>query len=136
MKAKKHVGARFAEKGSWLVTRYIGYGHPRLVQAIKNQPDDLPYALRCFTNDPAVELAENLVTITPDELSKVLFTTGGSDADEVALKIARAATGRFSLTSAPIRAPHLRSGQPNWLISTTTTIVVSILNAVRERFRS
>lgn len=78
---------------------HIGYGHPRLVQAIKDQLDDLPFAPRRFTNDPAVELAEKLVAITPGDLGKVLFTTGGSDANEVALKIARAATGRFKTLS-------------------------------------
>ncbi len=78
---------------------HIGYGHPRLVQAIKDQLDDLPFAPRRFTNDPAVELAEKLVAITPDDLGKILFTTGGSDANEVALKIARAATGRFKTLS-------------------------------------
>jgi len=78
---------------------HIGYGHPRLVPAIKDQLDDLPFAPRRFTNDPAVELAEKLAEIAPGDLSKVLFTTGGSDANEVALKIARAATGRFKTLS-------------------------------------
>ena len=78
---------------------HIGYGHPRLVSAIKDQLDDLPFAPRRFTNDPAVELAEKLAHITPGNLSKMLFTTGGSDSNEVALKIARAATGRFKTIS-------------------------------------
>ncbi|MVO15626.1 (R)-1-hydroxy-2-aminoethylphosphonate ammonia-lyase [Parasedimentitalea huanghaiensis] len=78
---------------------HIGYGHPKLIAAIKAQLDDLPFAPRRFTNDPAVELAEKLAEIAPGDLSKVLFTTGGSDANEVALKIARAATGRFKTVS-------------------------------------
>ncbi|UWQ91369.1 aspartate aminotransferase family protein [Rhodobacteraceae bacterium M382] len=78
---------------------HIGYGHPKLVAAIKAQLDDLPFAPRRFTNDPAVELAEKLAQIAPGDLGKVLFTTGGSDANEVALKIARAATGRFKTIS-------------------------------------
>ena len=61
--------------------------------------DKLPFAPRRFTNDVAVELAEKLAAITPGAPSKVLFTTGGSDANEVALKIARAATGRFKTLS-------------------------------------
>jgi 4-aminobutyrate aminotransferase len=78
---------------------HLGYGHPRLVAAIKAQLDALPFAPRRFTCDPAVELAEKLAEITPGNLSKTLFTTGGSDANEVALKIARAATGRFKTIS-------------------------------------
>ncbi|MBS9716512.1 aspartate aminotransferase family protein [Pseudohalocynthiibacter aestuariivivens] len=78
---------------------HIGYGHPKLVAAIKAQLDDLPFAPRRFTNEPAVALAEKLADIAPGKLNKTLFTTGGSDANEVALKIARAATGRFKTIS-------------------------------------
>lgn len=78
---------------------HIGYGHPRLVAAIKAQIDALPFAPRRFTCEPAVELAETLGKLAPGALDKVLFTTGGSDAVEVALKIARAATGRFKTLS-------------------------------------
>jgi (R)-1-hydroxy-2-aminoethylphosphonate ammonia-lyase len=78
---------------------HIGYGHPRLIAAIKAQLDDLCFAPRRFTNDVAVDLAEKLAQIAPGDLNKVLFTTGGSDANEVALKIARAATGRFKTLS-------------------------------------
>ena len=78
---------------------HIGYGHPRLIAAIKDQLDALPFAPRRFTNAVSVELAEKLRAIAPGDLNKVLFTTGGSDAVEVALKIARAATGRFKTIS-------------------------------------
>ncbi len=78
---------------------HIGYGHPRLKAAIKAQLDDLPFAPRRFTCEPAVELAETLGRLAPGNLGKVLLTTGGSDAIEVALKLARAATGRFKTLS-------------------------------------
>ncbi len=78
---------------------HIGYGHPRLKDAIRRQMDELPFAPRRFTNAPAVALAAKLAAIAPGGLSKVLFTTGGSDANEVALKVARAATGRFKTVS-------------------------------------
>lgn len=78
---------------------HIGYGHPRLKDAIRRQMDELPFAPRRFANAPAVALAKKLAAIAPGGLSKVLFTTGGSDAIEVALKIARAATGRFKTIS-------------------------------------
>jgi 4-aminobutyrate aminotransferase len=78
---------------------HIGYGHPRLVEAIKRQMDDLPFAPRRFTDEPAVALARKLVENAPGELGKVLLATGGSDAIEMALKLARASTGRFKTIS-------------------------------------
>ncbi len=78
---------------------HIGYGHPRLKSAIAKQMDELPFAPRRFACEPAVDLAEKLSEISPGSLSKVLFTTGGSDAIEVALKLARAATGRHKTIS-------------------------------------
>ncbi len=78
---------------------HIGYGHPRLKAAIARQMDDLPFAPRRFACDVATQLAEKLGDISPGSLSKVLFTTGGSDAIETALKIARVATGRFKTLS-------------------------------------
>ncbi len=78
---------------------HIGYGHPRLKAAIKDQIDALSFAPRRFTCEPAVQLAEKLTALAPAGLGKVLFTTGGSDAIEVALRVARAATGRFKTIS-------------------------------------
>ncbi|MER2600896.1 MAG: aspartate aminotransferase family protein [Candidatus Competibacter phosphatis] len=78
---------------------HLGYGHPRLLAAIKAQLDELSFAPRRFTCEPAVDLARRLSQISPPGLEKVLFATGGSDAVEIALKIARAATGRFKTLS-------------------------------------
>lgn len=78
---------------------HIGYSHPKVISAIKHQLDTLSFAPRRFTCDPAVQLAEKLTALAPSNLDKVLFTTGGSDANEVALKIARAATGRHKTLS-------------------------------------
>src|SRR5688572_17156284 len=78
---------------------HIGYGHPRLKRAIAEQMDALSFTPRRYTSGPAVALAAKLAQITPGDLSKVLFTTGGSDAIEVAIKIARVATGRYKTLS-------------------------------------
>jgi 4-aminobutyrate aminotransferase len=78
---------------------HIGYGHPRLKRAIAEQMEALPFTPRRYTSEPAVALARKLAEIAPGNLSKVLFTTGGSDAVEVAIKLARAATGRFKTLS-------------------------------------
>ncbi|MEQ1616680.1 MAG: aspartate aminotransferase family protein [Hyphomicrobiaceae bacterium] len=78
---------------------HIGYGHPRLKKAIADQMDALPFAPRRYACDTSVALARKLAEIAPGNLSKVLFTTGGSDAVEVAVKIARTATGRHKTLS-------------------------------------
>ena len=79
---------------------HIGYAHPRVIAAIKAQLDDLSFAPRRFACEPAVELAETLAARAPGpDAKRCLFTTGGSDAVEVALKLARAATGRFKTLS-------------------------------------
>ena len=78
---------------------HIGYRHPRLVAAIKAQLDDLSFAPRRYTCEAAVALARRLAEVSPGDLGKVLFATGGSDAVEIALKVARAATGRFKTVS-------------------------------------
>ncbi len=81
---------------------HVGYAHPRVIAAIKQQLDELSFAPRRFACEPAVELAEALATRfsrLTGAAGKVLFTTGGSDAIEVAIKLARAATGRFKTLS-------------------------------------
>ncbi|MGL5734260.1 MAG: (R)-1-hydroxy-2-aminoethylphosphonate ammonia-lyase [Beijerinckiaceae bacterium] len=78
---------------------HIGYGHPRLKRAIAEEMDRLPFAPRRYANATAVALARKLADIAPGRLSKMLFTTGGSDAVEVAVKIARTATGRHKTLS-------------------------------------
>ncbi len=78
---------------------HIGYAHPKLIAAIRDQLETLPFAPRRFTCEPAIALARKLAEIAPDPLSKVLFAPSGSDAIEIALKLARAATGRFKTVS-------------------------------------
>jgi 4-aminobutyrate aminotransferase len=78
---------------------HIGYGHPRLKHAIAEQMEALPFTPRRYTSEPAVALAKKLAAVAPGNLGKVLFTTGGSDAVEVAIKLARAATGRYKTLS-------------------------------------
>lgn len=78
---------------------HIGYGHPRLKRAIAEQMDALPFTPRRYTAEPAIALARKLCSIAPVKNGKVLFTTGGSDAVEVAIKIARVATGRYKTLS-------------------------------------
>lgn len=78
---------------------HIGHAHPRLIAALQAQLQELAFCPRRHTNAPAVELAEALLARWPGPRARVLFATGGSDAMEIALKLARVATGRHESIS-------------------------------------
>jgi 4-aminobutyrate aminotransferase len=81
---------------------HVGYAHPQVIAAIKAQLDALTFAPRRFASERALELAEALgarFESLTGQAGKVLLTTGGSDAVEVAIKLARIATGRFKTLS-------------------------------------
>jgi 4-aminobutyrate aminotransferase len=77
----------------------VGFGNPRVIAAIKAQLDELPFCTRRYTNRPAIRLAKKLAELAPGNLNKVLFAPGGTSAIGMALKLARAATGRFKTVS-------------------------------------
>ncbi len=77
----------------------LGFGHPRVLDAIREQLSQLAFCPRRYTNEPAIRLAQKLVAIAPGDLSRVLFAPGGASANGIALKLARAATGRFKTIS-------------------------------------
>ncbi len=72
---------------SWWVNLF-GHRHPAIVAAIKAQLDRLDHVLLAgFSHEPAVELAEQLVAVTPPGLERVFYADNGSSAIEVALKM-------------------------------------------------
>ena len=77
----------------------VGYGHPRVLEAVRKQLDELPFCPRRFTNRFAVELARKLTSLAPPPLRKVLFAPGGAEAIGIAMKLARLATGRHKTLS-------------------------------------
>jgi 4-aminobutyrate aminotransferase len=78
---------------------HLGYSHPTLIAALKAQLDDLTFSPRRFTNEVAVALARRLAELAPAPLGKVLLAPSGNDAMEIALRLARVATGRFKTVS-------------------------------------
>lgn len=72
----------------------IGYAHPRMVAALKEQLDSLSFTPRLFTSEPAVALAEMLEARWPYGEARALLGVSGTDAVEMALKLAYVATGR------------------------------------------
>lgn len=77
----------------------VGYGHPRVVAAVKAELDRLPFSPRRYTNTLAIDLARALVELAPGDLDKVLFAPSGAAAVGMALKLARYATKRHKTIS-------------------------------------
>jgi 4-aminobutyrate aminotransferase len=77
----------------------VGFSHPRVIEAVTRQMATLSFCPRRYTNEPAIALAERLAALAPGRLGKVLLAPGGTSAIGMALKLARAATGRFKTVS-------------------------------------
>jgi 4-aminobutyrate aminotransferase len=77
----------------------VGFGHPKVIAAVKEQLDQLTFCTRRYTCEPAIRFAEKLIQIAPTGLDRVLLAPGGTTAIGTALKLARAATGRFKFVS-------------------------------------
>jgi 4-aminobutyrate aminotransferase-like enzyme len=71
----------------------VGHSHPRVVQAVTQQQQLLATHSR-YLHEAVVELAERLQATLPPELDAVMFVNSGSEANDLAWRIARAATGR------------------------------------------
>lgn len=72
---------------SWW-TNTLGHSNKRINKAIKNQIDEIEHVIFAnFSNKPAIDLAEKLVSITPEGLNKVFYSDNGSSAVEIALKM-------------------------------------------------
>ncbi len=73
---------------SWWVNLH-GHSHPKIAQAIANQASTLEHVIFAgFTHKPAIELAENLLSILPSNQEKIFYSDNGSTSVEVALKMA------------------------------------------------
>lgn len=78
---------------------HVGYGNPTIKQAILEQMEKLPFSPRRYTNETAIGFAKKLTELAPGDLNRVLFAPGGTIAMGMALKLARAATGRHKTIS-------------------------------------
>lgn len=83
-------GKRYLDASGGAAVSCLGHGHPKVIEAIKQQAETMAFAHTAFfTSDVGEELADRLVATSPDGLDYVYFVSGGSEAVEAALKMAR-----------------------------------------------
>jgi taurine--2-oxoglutarate transaminase len=86
---------RYLDLNSMTMCVNIGHGDERVIEAMVAQTRQLPYAAPGMTTRVRALASKLLAEISPGrQLTKVLFTLGGADANENAIKLARAYTGR------------------------------------------
>lgn len=90
-------GKRYLDLNSMTMCVNIGHGDERVIEAMVKQMRALPYAAPGMTTKPRAALGKLLAEITPAGLTHFLYTLGGADANENAIKLARAYTGRHKI---------------------------------------
>ena len=92
-------GQSILDFSSQYVCTNLGYDAKRVVDAIGEQADKVPYVSPSWSTEPRARLSEKLAEITPGDLKKTFYSTSGTEANEVAFKIARAYTGKHKILS-------------------------------------
>lgn len=90
-------GKRYLDFNSMTMCVNIGHGDERVINAIIEQAKTLPYAAPEMATKPRAVLGKLLSEITPGNLDHFLFTLGGADANENAIKLARGYTGKHKI---------------------------------------
>jgi len=90
-------GKRYLDLNSMVMCVNIGHGNQRVIEAMVEQARTLPFAGPGMATRPRAELGKLLSEIMPQGLTRFLYTLGGSDANENAIKLARGYTGRHKI---------------------------------------
>jgi 2,2-dialkylglycine decarboxylase (pyruvate) len=90
-------GQRVLDFTSGQICSTLGHNHPGIVAAIRGALDEVVHLNSWMLSEPVLALAERLASLTPPGLDKVILLNTGSEANEVALKLAKMRTGRFEV---------------------------------------
>ena len=92
-------GKKWLDFSSQLMCSNLGHDNKAVIDAIKQQADELAFAAPGYATTARKSLVEALLPIMPPGLTKFFFTTSGTEANEAAVKIARMYTGKHKIIS-------------------------------------
>jgi taurine--2-oxoglutarate transaminase len=93
-------GKKYFDLCSQLICVNIGHGNKKVIEAIKRQAETLTYIKPKFTTDVRGAVAEKIINcFAPSNMKKVLFSLGGAESNEYAIRLAKTATGRSKVFS-------------------------------------
>jgi len=90
-------GKRYIDMNSQAMCSNLGHGNRRVIEAIKAQAEELAYIGPGMASRVRAEIGPLLAAHTPGDLNRFLFTLSGAEANENAIKLARAFTGRHKI---------------------------------------
>jgi taurine---2-oxoglutarate transaminase len=90
-------GKKYLDFNSMVMCVNIGHGNTRVIEAMVKQARELPFAGPQMASWPRAALGKLLSEITPPGLTKFLYTLGGADANENAIKLARGYSGKYKI---------------------------------------
>lgn len=93
-------GKKYYDMSAQLVNANLGHGHKKLIQAIKDQAEKMAFMGPGYSVDVRSEAAQRLVEMSGLEGAKIFFTNAGAEANENAIKFAKAYTGKWKIFSA------------------------------------
>ncbi len=108
-------GREYLDFFGGILTVIVGHCNDKITDALVEQARTLQHASTLFPTSPQVELAEKLAAITPGRLQKSFFTNSGTEANETAIQVARAYTGRHEV----VALRHAYSGRSALAMSIT-----------------
>jgi 2,2-dialkylglycine decarboxylase (pyruvate) len=90
-------GQRILDFTSGQICSTLGHNHPRIAEALRTALEEVVHLNSWMLSEPVLGLAERLAGLLPPQLQRAVFLNTGSEANEVALKLAKMHTGRFEV---------------------------------------
>jgi alanine-glyoxylate transaminase / (R)-3-amino-2-methylpropionate-pyruvate transaminase len=90
-------GKRYLDGLGGIVTISVGHCHPRVVEAARRQNELLQHSTTIYLHPNIAQYAEQLAAKMPGDLKAVYFVNSGSEANDLALLMARAYTGNYDV---------------------------------------
>lgn len=90
---------RYLDMFGGIVTTSVGHAHPRLVEVVSKQSAKLWHVSSVYLNEEVHEFANKLANHFPEPLNNVIFCNSGSEANDIAILMARAFTGAFDIVA-------------------------------------
>ncbi len=98
-------GREYFDLTSGMMCMVLGHSHPELTETIRSQADKLIHQSSWYSNPWLIEFAELIARTLPGDLNVVNFAVTGSEANEIAMRMALGVTGRYDIVSV-IRGLH------------------------------